>query len=157
MSVKGHDLRADGVELFWSDKSSPAFTACTAKNLTQAAAKAKDAVAAYEAAFAATTAGMAQGLWIGALKACKASVTASQTGRETSGGTWLSLTFDKRSAAALRAISVQSLKLPLDVRLDGKMIMQPFLTEPLNSGGLRISSDNAAQMARAKEAASGPC
>lgn len=155
--VKGHDLRPDGVELFWSDKAPTAFAACSAKALTQAAAKAKDAIAAYEAAFAATTAGMAQGLWIGPLKACKAGVTASQTGRESGGGTWLSITFDKRSAAALKAISVNSLKLPLDVRLDGKLIMQPFLTEPLNSGGLRISSDNAAQMARAKEASSGPC
>lgn len=158
MQVKGYDLKPNGVEQFWSDKAPPAFPACSAKTLTQAATKAKDSVAAYEAAFTAATIGLNSGLWIGPLKACKAGVVASQTGPEPiSGGGFLSITFDKRSAKALKTVSTNSLKLPLDIRLDGKLLMQPYLGDPLDGGGLQITSVDTAALARAKSAVAGPC
>lgn len=156
VQVKGHDLKANGVEVFWSDQSPPAYAACNAKTLAQSIAKAKDAIAAYEAAYTATTSGLAKGLWIGPLKACKASVTKSLI-TTSNGMTALSVNFGKASAKALKAVSTNSLRLPLDIRLDGKLIMQPLLGDPLDSGGLQVTSPDQAMLARAKAAVEGPC
>lgn len=156
VQVKGHDLKANGVEVFWSDQAPPAFAACNAKTLAQSVAKAKDAISAYESAFAAATPGLAKGLWIGPLKACKASVIKSLVTTSAGMGA-LSVNFAKPSAKALKTVSINSLRLPLDIRLDGKLIMQPLLGDPLESGGLQITSPDAAMLARAKAAVDGPC
>ncbi|PLK27548.1 hypothetical protein [Novosphingobium sp. TH158] len=157
MQVKGHDLDARGVEAFWRDTTQKAFPTCTVATLNQSATRAVSAIAAYEAASAARTAPMAQGLWIGPVRACKAGVVARQSGRAAPGTMALTIAFDPRGAKALRQVSQNSLNLPLDIRLDGRIVMQPILGDPLESGRIQVPFASEGQLARASAAIAEPC
>lgn len=157
IQVKGHDRDARGVEVFWGDAAHKAFPACTVATLNQSATRAAAAIGAYEAASAAQTAMMAKGLWIGPIRACKADVIARHSGIAPQSPATLAIAFDPRGARALRQISQNSLRLPLDIRLDGRIVMQPILGDPLEGGRLLVPFATAGQGQRAAQALLEPC
>ena len=117
LQVKGHDLDPRGVEMFWTNAADKAFPACSLATLNQSAKQATKAIAAYEAAASAATAPMAQGLWIGPVRVCRSGIIAKQSGTMAQSPGMLTIAFDPRGAKALRQVSVNSLRLPLDGRI----------------------------------------
>jgi hypothetical protein len=157
LQVKGHDLDSRGVEMFWTDKTDKAFAACSVATLNQSAAQAAKAISAYEAASAAATAPMAQGLWIGPVRVCKADIIARQSGVMRQAPGTLTVAFDQRGTKALRQVSVNSLRLPIAVRLDGRVVAEPILGDPIDSGRILVPFTGAAQLNRAAAALAEAC
>lgn len=157
VSVKGKDLDPRGVEVLWLDKANKAFPACTTATLNQSATQAAKSIAALEAASAAATAPMAQGLWIGPVRACKASVLPKHSGVTPQAPGRLIIAFDPRGTKALRQVSVNSLRLPIDVRLDGRIATQPILGDPIDNGRLVLPMASAAELSRAAIALTEGC
>ena len=157
LQVKGHDLDPRGVEMFWTNAADKAFPACTLATLNQSAKQATKAIAAYEAAASAATAPMAQGLWLGPLRVCRSGIIAKQSGMMAQSPGVLTIAFDPRGTKSLRQVSVNSLRLPIDVRLDGRIAVQPILGDPIDNGRLVLPMASAAQLSRAAVALTEGC
>lgn len=157
LQVKGHDLDPRGVEMFWTNAADKAFPACSLATLNQSAKQAAKAITAYEAASAAATAPMVQGLWIGPVRVCRSGIIVKQSGTMAPSPGMLTIAFDPRGTKALRQVSVNSLRLPIDIRLDGRIAVQPILGDPIESGRILVPFASAAQLSRAASAAAEAC
>jgi len=121
------------------------------KNIPAKLALAEKRLDALAKSFAAHSAPFDTGVWIGTMPLCGAGpIEARKTVDEYSGANVLIITFDKAAAADLAALTAANVGNPLAIRVDGKVIMEPYVNEPIIGGSIQVqgpSRDELVQLA----------
>jgi preprotein translocase subunit SecD len=98
-----------------------------------------------------------RGLWVGPIPACAGTVADVAVAPDHSGELSAILTFRPAWRAALRRETERRLDRPMPVRLDGRMLMAPYVREPIAGGVIALGPVTARQAERIGRAAARPC
>lgn len=89
--------------------------------------------------FAAHLAPYNRGVWIGTMPLCGAGpVTTQAVIDEYSGDQVLQITLDKTDAARLADFTTANVGNQMAVRVDGKLVMEPYINEPIVGGSIQV-------------------
>lgn len=92
-----------------------------------------------------------QGAWIGALRLCRDTVSRTEIGQEIlSAEPAVTLTLTATGRAAFADLTRRSVGTRLAIRVDGKIVSEPMVNEPIESGVLQLPARNAATLDRAR-------
>ena len=98
------------------------------------------------------------GLWIGSLKLCRDNIFSSHFDRDEMAPHYMvSIVLDSKAQAALAAQTENLVGKNLPITLDGVVVMNPVVNEPLRSGTLSIYWFSEAAVGNAKSAIAGEC
>lgn len=90
-----------------------------------------------------------KGIWIGNLNLCNAGpVTAMASFDSFSGLPVVNITLDATLSDALGELTAANIGKPLPIRVDGKIVSEPNVNEPIRGGQLQISGLNQAEADR---------
>lgn len=102
-----------------------------------------------EQSFAAHSAPYNSGVWIGTLPLCGAGpVTVRKAVDEYRGDDILQITLDETGAADLAALTTANVGNQLAVRVDGNLIMAPYVNEPVTGGSIQVTGSSKADIDR---------
>jgi hypothetical protein len=113
--------------------------------------------AAAPAAAQAQRGAQARGLWIGSIPACAGTVADVAVAPDYSGERSAIITVLPAWRAALLRETTRLLNRPMPVRLDGRVLMSPFVREPIVGGVVALGPVTARQAERIGRAAARPC
>lgn len=89
--------------------------------------------------FATHSAPFNTGVWIGTMPLCSAgSVEARKTIDEYTGENVLQITLNKAETADLAALTTANVGNQLAIRVDGKLVMEPYINEPILGGSIQV-------------------
>lgn len=113
---------------------------CSKRNVTAALREADRAFATHRELFSKATATMARGAWVGPLKLCQTVVKQATIGSDTMRHQpILEIELDREAWPVLAEITTRAVNGELAVRMNGRIILQPRVHEPLESGRLDIT------------------
>lgn len=100
-----------------------------------------------------------RGLWIGPIPVCAGTVASVTVGPDEVSEEWLSaiVTFRPAWRAALLRETRRRVGRQMQVRLDGRVLMAPYVREPITGGVVSLSIATARQGERIRAAALRPC
>jgi hypothetical protein len=115
--------------------------------------------AAAPVAAQAQRAAQSRGLWIGPIPLCAGTVAGVVVGADEVFEGQLSavVTFRPAWRETLRRETARLVGRPMAVRLDGRILMEPFVRDPVTAGEVSLSLVTARQGARIRAAAARPC
>lgn len=131
---------------------------CSTAAIGQALDRTASALDAFDRAFAATTAPLRSGVWVGMLKVCGARTLSatidldSYTKRPA-----LTIKLDAEATTRLAMLTRRATGDPMAVRLDGVVVMQPTVFEPILHGTLQLNGPDADVLERLRRALDRPC
>lgn len=97
-----------------------------------------------------------QGIWIGNLDLCRSGRVEAEAGTENySGLPVVSITLPAELRDALAALTAANIGKPLSIRVDGKVVSEPHVNEPISGGQLQISGLDSAEAHRIAAALQG--
>lgn len=104
---------------------------------------------ALDRAFAIHSAPYNSGAWVGTMPLCGAgSVETRKVVEEYSGERVLQITLAKAAAADLAALTAANVGHQLAVRVDGEIIMEPNINEPITGGSIQVMGSTPADIDR---------
>ena len=80
-----------------------------------------------------------QGLWIGDLRVCRENVERVQVSRDEAQGQAVLIAFREELRTLLHQETERRVGKPLRVQLDGRVIMEPVVLEPITGGTIQLS------------------
>jgi preprotein translocase subunit SecD len=102
-------------------------------------------------------AAQARGLWFGPVQVCRDTVETAEIGVDSySFIPVLVVTFKPHLHARIEEETARRVAEPLPVRLDGRIIQEPIVNEPIAGGSVQMTGQEE-DMPRLREAALGPC
>ena len=109
------------------------------KNIPAKLALAEGRIDALAQSFAIHSAPFNTGVWIGTMPLCGAGpVETRQSVDEYSGEQVLQITLAKADTASLAALTTANVGNRLAVRVDGKLVMEPHINEPILGGSIQV-------------------
>lgn len=99
----------------------------------------------------------ARGLWFGPIQICRDTVDRVSTGADPdTGDQFLYVTFTRDLHARIEAETAARVADTLPVRLDGRIILEPVMNEPIAGGSIQLFS-TPEDLPRLRATATGPC
>ncbi|HEY0598357.1 SecDF P1 head subdomain-containing protein [Sphingopyxis sp.] len=97
-----------------------------------------------------------KGIWIGNLDLCRSDPVKAVAGIETlSGLPIVSITLPASLHGALEKLTTANIGKPLSIRVDGRIVSEPYVNEPIVNGELQISGIDQAEADRIAAALQG--
>jgi preprotein translocase subunit SecD len=98
------------------------------------------------------------GLWIGPIRACASTVAEAAVGREEhSGLPNLTIRFREGWADVLRRVTAARVGRPMAIRLDGRILSEPVVREPIAGGTITMVPIEADEAEAIREMALAAC
>jgi hypothetical protein len=134
------------------------WSSCKHTYVITALRRAERALAIHATLFREATATMNNGgIWFGPLKLCRAVVADAKLTREPSDYLALVIKLTGDTAPTLAMLTERSIGHPLAVRLNGKVIAQPIVDEPLERGELQLSGPDRQTLEQIQTALAASC
>ena len=90
-----------------------------------------------------------RGIWIGNLDLCRSGPVKAEAGTETYNGLPIvNITLSAELRDALAALTAANIGKPLSIRVDGRVVSEPYVNEPITGGELQISGVDRAEADR---------
>jgi preprotein translocase subunit SecD len=80
-----------------------------------------------------------RGLWVGPIHLCRDSVSSAAAAADLDGAPAVTVTLAPEASARLRRETARLIDKPMPVRLDGRVIVAPFVREPITGGVLQLA------------------
>ena len=98
-----------------------------------------------------------QGLWIGDLRVCRENVERVQVTRDEAQGQAVLIAFREELRTLLHQETERRVGKPLRVQLDGRVIMEPVVLEPITGGSIQLQSVREDEFDEVRQAAARGC
>lgn len=108
--------------------------------------------------FAEATVPLAQGVWVGNIRLCRDTVqNVTQTASDWGGNEQVLQVTLADASAAFAELTSRSVGVRLQIRIEGQVVSEPMIHEPITGGQLQISGADVATLANAVAAMQAPC
>jgi hypothetical protein len=105
----------------------------------------------------ATASAAGRGLWVGAIRLCRDTVERASAGDDFGGMPVLTVTLKPALRDTLRRETETRVGRPLPVRLDGRLVSEPIVREPIAGGAISLSGASGGEVEALRAAALADC